>query len=158
MSDYESPDPPHHVAVAITTMYQRVMAKDIPAILAMLADDAVFFDPHYPEVTMRGKASIERGLTWAFQMDKPGFNIRKIWADDVSGVAEIDTHHIIRGRLETHFDQTVVFEFRDGLITRMQSYVPYRDHGIGGLVPRLIRLTWQLRGRRLNPTTVRVAR
>lgn len=157
MTGNEPPDL-HPVALAITTMYDRVMAKDIPAVLAMLADDAIFFDPHYPEVTMRGKESIERGLTWAMQLEKPGFTIRKIWADDVSGVAEIDTHHVIRGRLTTRFDQAVVFEFRDGLITRMQSYVPYRDHGIAGLLPRLIRLSWKLRGRRLNPTTVSLER
>lgn len=40
--------------------------KDLPAALALFADDAVVIDPHYPKTEMKGKAAIKQGFEWAF--------------------------------------------------------------------------------------------
>ena len=37
--------------------------KDVPAVLALFADDSVLIDPHYPQTEMKGKAAIRQGLT-----------------------------------------------------------------------------------------------
>jgi hypothetical protein len=46
-----------------------------------------------------------------------------------------------------HFDQLFVIESRDGLITRLQAYVPYGPPGVAGLLTRLTRLAWWLQGK-----------
>jgi hypothetical protein len=73
--------------------------------------------------------------------------VRHFWSDGDKGVVEVDTHHVIRGKMETRFDQVFVFETRDGKLTRLQSYVPYGPHGLGGLIGSATRLAWRLQGK-----------
>jgi ketosteroid isomerase-like protein len=132
----------------VEEVFQAVMAKDFERVMAVFADDAVFYDPHYPQQRMAGRAAIEQGLRWGLSsLEKPGFKMRNLWLDGDKGVAEVDTHHIIRGNLETKFDQVFVVEARDGNITRLQSYVPYGPHGIPGLIGAATRLAWRLQGK-----------
>ena len=123
-------------------------AKEIERGLAFFAPDAVFIDPHYPQPEMRGRKAITRGMRWALStLEKPGFNIRRTWTKGDTIVAQVDTHHVIRGPIEQKFSQVFVAETRDGKITYLRSYVPYGPHGMGGIILTLTRLAWRLRGK-----------
>jgi len=145
------------MAPAINTLMDRafiertfadVAAKNLDAVMAVFADDALLYDPHYPQPEMRGKANIRRGLEWGMSsMQKFGFPIRNCWIDGDKAVIEVDTHHVLQGGMELKFPQIFVIETRDGLITRLQSYVPYLPHGIPGLVGALTRWQWKLTGK-----------
>jgi ketosteroid isomerase-like protein len=136
----------------ITEQFQQLKAafesRDLAAVMALFANDAVVIDPHYPQPEMRGKAAIKRGFEWAFgNIEKPGFTERHIWSNETSGVIEVDTHHVFRGGMKLAFQQVFVIETRNGLITRLQSYPSYGPHGIGGMLTSLVRLTWRLQGK-----------
>ena len=123
-------------------------AKDLKRGLSMLAPDAVVIDPHYPQPVMRGHAAIERGMRWAMgTLEKPGFTVRRIWLGGNTVVAEVDASHVIRGPVRQQFTQVFVAETREGKITHLRSYPPYGPHGTGGVMLRLTRLMWRLRGR-----------
>lgn len=132
-------------------MIQRVLdlfsAKELDALLALFADDAIVYDPHYPQPRMVGKAAIRRGFAWGMaSLEKPGFTVRNSWAEGNKLVVELDTHHVIRGNMKAEFDQVFVADVRDGLITRLQSYVPYRPGGIAAVLSRGTALAWRVRG------------
>jgi len=134
----------------IEEVFNAVMAKDLERVLGAFAEDAVFYDPHYPQQRMAGRAAIERGLRWGLaSLEKPGFKIRNLWINDAgsSAVVEVDTHHVIRGSLETKFDQVFVLEYHAGKLTRLQSYVPYGPHGVPGLISGVTRLAWRVQGK-----------
>lgn len=137
-------------------IFALFQSRDIDAVLAIFAEDAIVFDPHYPVPDMRGKAAIRRGFAWAFgNMEKSGFTIRNFWpaapgpigcgAAIDSAAVEVDTHHVFRGGMRVDFPQVFVIETRDGLVIRLQSYVPYAPPGIGGLLAKLTRFVWRLR-------------
>lgn len=132
----------------IESVFAAVAAKDLEKVMAAFADDALLYDPHYPQPEMRGKAAIRRGLEWGrSSMQKFGFPIRNCWIDGDKAVIEVDTHHVLQGGMELKFPQIFVIETRDGLVTRLQSYVPYPPHGIPGLVGMVTRLQWKLTGK-----------
>jgi len=123
-------------------------AKDLEAVMACFADDAVLFDPHYPVPEMRGNDAIRRGLAWGLgNMKQPGFTVRHLWVSGETAAVEVDTHHVFKGGIEARFPQVFVIESRDGLITRLQAYPPYGPPGVGRLLTRLTRLIWRLQGR-----------
>lgn len=132
----------------IEGLLNAFMRKDLPAIMAYFADDAVLYDPHYPQPRMVGKEAIQQGIAWGLStLEKPGFTIRQVWIDGNSGVAETDTHHVIRGSITSKMDQVFVFEVRDGKLTRLQSYVPYPPHGIAGVIGTVTKVMWRLQGK-----------
>jgi ketosteroid isomerase-like protein len=125
----------------------RMMERDLAGLLAMFAEDAVVYDPHYPCPTMEGQAAIERGLTWALDtLVKPGFEVRQMWMEGERGALEVKTHHVLKGGQEIDFEQVFLFETRDGLITHLRAFVPYRPPGIGGWIARMTGAWWRLRG------------
>ena len=127
---------------------ERMMERDLVGFLAMFAEDAVIYDPHYPFPTMEGKAAIERGLTWALDtLVKPGFEVRQGWIQGERGALEVKTHHVLKGDQEIDFEQVFLFETRDGLITHVRAFVPYRPPGIGGWIARMTGAWWRLRGK-----------
>ena len=129
-------------------MLKAFLTKDLAKIMSYFAEDAILYDPHYPQPRMVGKAAIEQGIAWGMSsLEKPGFKLRNLWADGNSGVAELDTHHLIKGGIESKFDQVFVFEIRDGKFTRLQSYVPYPPHGIAGVIGNVTKLVWRLQGK-----------
>mgnify|MGYP001361164294 CR=1 FL=1 len=66
-------------------------AKDLSAVLAFFADDAVVIDPHYPQAVMKGKAAIQQGFMWAFtNMEKPGFTVLHTWEENGIGAIEVN--------------------------------------------------------------------
>jgi ketosteroid isomerase-like protein len=97
---------------------------------------------------MVGKEAIRQGIAWGLSsLEKPGFKVRRIWQDAHSGVAETDTHHIIKGGMQSKFDQVFVFEVRGGKFTRLQSYVPYPPHGTAGMIGNVTKVIWRLQGK-----------
>ena len=124
------------------------MSKDLPAVMHCFADDALFYDPHYPQPRMVGRAAIEQGMGWGMAaMAQPGFTVRRVWIVGESGAMEVDTHHRLQGGMEVKFEQAFVFETRAGKLTRLQSYVPFRPLGIGGLIGKATGLVWRLQGK-----------
>ncbi len=110
----------------IEQLFAAFAAKDLAAVMAYFADEAVVFDPHYPAPLMNGKTAIQAGFEWAFMgLQQPGFTIDNFWGSDNNAAIEVDTHHIIAGGQELRFPQLFVVEWRAGLITRLQSYTPY---------------------------------
>ena len=114
----------------IRTLLERGLkafeAKDLPALTSIFADDAVFYDPHYPSPDARGKPAIQKGFEYAFGMIKqPGFTIRNFWGNGQSGVAEVDTHHVFQDNTEVKLPQVFVIEVKEDLVTRFQVYAPY---------------------------------
>lgn len=101
-------------------------AKNKTDILALMADDAVLFDPHYPSPLMTGKAAISEGMDFAFGMLKqPGWTVLRSWENGSSVVFEVDTHHeMINGMMVTP-KQVFVVDVKDGKIASWQSFVPY---------------------------------
>jgi ketosteroid isomerase-like protein len=100
--------------------------KDMDGVLASFADDGVLFDVHYPSPLMQGKDAIRAGMENAFGMLKqPGFTMRNVWEGENNCAVEVDTHHVLQNGMEINFPQVFIMEARDGLITRLQSYVPY---------------------------------
>ena len=135
----------------IDATFAAFMAKDLNAVMQMFAEDAVLIDPHYPQQRMVGKAAIERGLTWGLgNLVKPGFSIRNVWINGDSATVEVDTNHLFKGGMVLRFDQLFVIESHNGLITRLQAYVPYGPPGIGGLITRITRFVWWLQGKLRN--------
>jgi hypothetical protein len=132
----------------IEGLLQAFTAKDLNKVMSYFADDAILFDPHYPQPRMVGKAAILQGLTWGMSsLEKPGFALRNLWLNDHSGVVELDTHHVLKGGMETKFEQVFVFELRNGKFTRLQSYVPYPPHGIAGMIGNATKLIWRVQGK-----------
>lgn len=110
----------------VEQLFAAFAAKDLDAVMALFAEDASVFDPHYPTPLMIGKAAIRSGFEWAFgALQQPGFAIRNFWAGENNAAVEVDTHHVMMGGLELNFPQAFVLEWRDGLIGRLQAYVPY---------------------------------
>ncbi len=130
----------------IDALMNAFMAKDLEQVLSFFAEDGLMYDPHYPVPAMKGKDAIRRGLQWGLgNMEKPGFQIRNCWIDGDQAVLEVDTHHVFKGGMRLDFPQVFVIEARDGLVTRLQSYVPYPPHGIAGLLSSLTRLWWKIK-------------
>jgi ketosteroid isomerase-like protein len=137
-----------HEHTVVEQALARMMARDLPGFLALFAEDAVVNDPHYPFPTMEGKAALEQGLTWALDtLVEPGFEVREVWTKGDHGAVEVQTHHVLKGGQEIDFEQVFLFETRDGLITRLRAFVPYRPPGIGGWIARMTGAWWRLRGK-----------
>ena len=135
-----------------TTVEQAFVAvesRNVDAVLAFFADDAVMIDPHYPTPHMAGKAAIASGLRWAYSgMQKMGFTILCYFEapDRQSAAVEVATAHVLRTGMPLRFSQVFVFDTRDGLITRMQAYEPYGPSGVAGAFLALTRLGRRLAG------------
>ena len=123
-------------------------AKDLEGVMDCFTEDALFFDPHYPVPRMEGTAAIRQGMEWGLgNLEKAGFTVRHFWSNEDTGAVELDTHHRFKGGMEAKFDQVFIFEVQDGKLKRLQSYVPYSPPGIGGLLSKLTRLVWRLKGK-----------
>ncbi len=132
----------------IENVFALFESKNLDAFMDLFADDGVVLDPHYPNPEMRGKAAIRQGLEWAMgNMEQPGFTIRNLWIDGDKAAVEVDTNHVFKGGMKLVTDQVFVIETRDGLITRIQAYLPYRPGGVGGLMAKATGLVWRMRGK-----------
>jgi ketosteroid isomerase-like protein len=128
---------------------RAVEAKDLPAVLDLLADEPALIDPHYPVPQMLGRAAITDGLGWAFG-NIAEFRFETIQAygsgDGAHAAVEVDCHHVLRGGRKLEFRQVFVVDTRNGRISRLRAYEPYGPGGLVGLILTITRL-----GRRLRP-------
>lgn len=141
---------PSTLQTLVEHAFAVVETMNLDAVLALLADDAVVYDPHYPSPRMAGKAAIAEGLRWGFgSMQKMGFPITNYFEDATGykAVIEVATAHVLRTGMKLNFPQVFVIETRGGLITRLQAYEPYGPHGIPGLILNITRLIWRLSGK-----------
>ncbi len=95
--------------------FSTLMAKDATGFLALIAEDAVFFDPHYPVQNMKGKAAITEGIAWGLgSMESMGFKVEKYFPgeDGQSAAVEVATSHVLKGGKKLNFPQAFVFEFK----------------------------------------------
>ncbi len=100
--------------------------KDMARTLASFTDDAVLFDPHYPNPTMVGKDAIRAGMDFAFGLLKqPKWTVLRSWETANSVVLEADTHHELVNGITMEVKQVFVVDVKDGKITHWQSFVPY---------------------------------
>lgn len=119
---------------------RAVEDKDAEAALACFAGDGVLIDPHYPHPEMRGHREIRYGLDWVFtgmeslSFQPAGFLLS---ADGRSAAVEVESRHVQNGGRILEFTQVFAVDTRDGLISRMQSYLPYGPNGIGGFFLRM---------------------
>lgn len=124
----------------LQALFDDLASRDVATLHSKFADDAVLFDPHYPQKEMRGRAAIERGIAWGMgSMEQFGFTVVQAFSSDdgLKAIAEVDTHHVLKGGQALNFPQVFVIETADGLITALRAYEPYRPDGIGGLFVRL---------------------
>lgn len=131
-------------------MFKALGRGDRDAVLAAFADDAVLFDPHYPQPLMRGKAEIRAGLDWGFgSMRSFGFDVRRYFpgGDGLSGAFEVDTHHVLKIGRKLDFPQMFVVETDGTKVTALRAYEPYGPNGVGALFLGLARLIRRLGGR-----------
>lgn len=135
-------------AELLLAVFRAAEAKDVDGVLALLADDAVFIDPHYPRVENRGKAQIRESLQWGIgSLEQMRFHDGRVFtAPDGSAVIEVDTHHTIKGKNEVRFPQLFAVEARDGLLTSVRAFEPYGPHGILKVILRVTRLKKRLTG------------
>ena len=125
---------------ALQNLFTAMENRDYATAVATFTDDAVFFDPHYPNPKMEGRAAIEKGLAWGLKsMDKFGFTIEKTYAGEggTSCAVEIDTHHFLKGGKELRFPQAFFVETVDGKISALRAYEPYGPNGFMGFMLRL---------------------
>jgi ketosteroid isomerase-like protein len=130
---------------------RAVEAKDLEALRALIADDAMLVDPHYPAPRMVGWAAISAGLAWSFGTIVT-FRFQVVRglesADHRHAAVEVQCQHVLRGGRRLAFQQVFVADARDGRISRIQAYEPYGPGGLVGWVLRLTRLRRRLRGLR----------
>ena len=107
-------------------LLDALMAKDQTRMFEILAEDAVLFDPHYPQPLMKGHAEIKAGNDFAFGLlKKMHWTVLRSWESGDSAVLEVDTdHEMVNGMMLTP-KQVFVVDVKDGRITRWQSFVPY---------------------------------
>jgi hypothetical protein len=117
--------------------------------MALLADDAVFIDPHYPRVENHGIADIRESLTWGIGgLEQMRFHERRTFtAPDGSVVVEVDTHHTIKGPRAIRFPQLFLASSADGKLTKLQAFEPYGPHGVLAVLLRIMRVKKRLTGR-----------
>ena len=131
---------------------RAVEAKDLSALRGLVADEAVFIDPHYPNARMAGWTAISDGLRWAFATIEAFAFETVIGFDSPDGrhaAVEVDCRYALRGGRRQAFRQVFVADVREGRIVRLQAYEPYGPGGLVGWVLRLTRLG--RRFRRIGP-------
>jgi len=118
----------HSVRDIIERLLAAYQTKDQQAALDLFADDAVFFDPHYPNPHMEGKEAIDGAIGWVFaNMNRLGFTIRNYFEAEggEKAAVEVDSNHELGNGQAVQFPQVFVVETDDGKITRLQAYEPY---------------------------------
>lgn len=140
---------PRSTRELVAEMFRRCEAKDVEGVVALIAEDAVFIDPHYPRVHNAGVDEIRESLVWGIGgLEQMRFREQRWYAADDGAVSvEVDTHHTIKGKREVRFPQVFVAESRDGHITRLQAFEPYGPHGILATVLRVMRAKKKLTGK-----------
>lgn len=113
--------------------FASIEARDLEAMMALFADDAVLIDPHFPTPRMQGKAVITEAFRGAMDgMRSFGYDVVNYCESENAQCAavETETHHVLKQGRSLDFAQVFVFEAADGRVARVQAYEPYGPHGI----------------------------
>jgi ketosteroid isomerase-like protein len=129
----------------IEAVLKSFESKDINQVMSHFTDDAVLIDPHYPIIEMRGKEAIKKGLLWGLKpLISASFEIEKFWITGNEGAVKVETNHVFKGGRKISINQVFLFAMNDKKkIIYLQSFVPYRPHGLEGLMPRVFGLFWK---------------
>ncbi len=103
---------------------RAVAHKDLPALRELVAEDAVFVDPHYPTPRVVGWTEIREGLRWAFgAIEAFGFEtvLGFETSDGRHAVVEVDCRYVLRGGRRLAFRQVFVADVQDGRIARLEA-------------------------------------
>ncbi|MCU1677441.1 MAG: hypothetical protein JWM93_2199 [Frankiales bacterium] len=132
----------------LSAVFRGCEAKDVDGVMALIAQDATFIDPHYPRVHNTGTAEIRESLVWGIGgLEQMRFHERRWFsAEDGSVSVEVDTHHTVKGKRDVRFPQVFVAESRGGQLTRLQAFEPYGPHGVLAAILRVMRAKKKLTG------------
>jgi len=132
----------------ILKLMQRFEQKDTEGFLGLCSEDCVLIDPHYPRIPLKGKRAIRQGLEWTFKtLEKPVFDVRRIWIDGDEAVVYVDTRHRLKNGITLNVPQLFRIQWNGQTITLLQSFLPYRPGGLVGLIIRVHSLLWKLLGK-----------
>ena len=132
----------------ILKLMQSFEQKDTEGFLELCADDCILIDPHYPRIPLKGKRAIRQGLEWTFKtLEKPVFDVRRIWIDGDEAVVYVDPRHRLKNGITLNVPQLFRIQWNGQTITLLQSFLPYRPGGLVGLIIRFHSLLWKLLGK-----------
>lgn len=127
----------------VKATFNSLECKDLKTVMSYFAEDARFFDPHYPNPRMYGKPAITAGIQWGIDsLQKFGFIINHVYgaADGSRIVMQVNTAHVLPNGRPLNFEQVFIFGFESGKITFCQAFVEYGPHGLLGVRLGLLRL------------------
>jgi ketosteroid isomerase-like protein len=133
----------------VTRTFASLEAKDLSALMALFAVDAVVIDPHFPAHTLRGQAAISEGFQTSIARTRSyGYQIRNTFASEngKDAAVEVNTQHVLETGKQLEFPQVFVFETANERITRLQAYEPFGPPGVVGFFIGLARLKRRLFG------------
>lgn len=112
----------------IESAFKAFESLTMDRILDIFADDAVLFDPHYPDPRMVGKKNIFKGIKWGLEsLSRTRFFPIKIWIDGHEAAAKVETNHVFKSGEKIHFIQVFIFKVNsEKKFTLIESYSPYK--------------------------------
>ena len=124
---------------AVVEALRQFEKRDADGVVERFAPDGTFIDPHYPPPigpAITGREAIHGAVSWVFTLiQQPEFTVRHAFSSaDHPGVAavEVDTQHTFADGTRHEFPQVFVGEIdSDGLLRRLQSYLPYPPPAAG---------------------------
>ena len=134
----------------IGKLFEALDGRDEQEIFSLFSDDAVLFDPHYPQMEMRGREAIERGLAWGLSsIEQFGFTIVESFESDdgTKAMVEVDTHHVLSGGKKLDFPQVFAIEASGDRVIALRAYEPYRPNGIPGFFIRMSHMSERIKHR-----------
>jgi len=137
-----------HLSILVKDVFKALEAKDLSTVIHFFHDDAEFLDPHYPNVHMKGKDEITRGLTWSFKGIK-AFNFTPVnYFENENGTnASIEmatTLKLANGKTVSHL-QVFIIETKNKKISRCQAFQTYGPHGMLKVILFITRFVNKLR-------------
>lgn len=134
----------------VRAAFAALEVKDLDAFLALLTDNAVLVDPHYPHEQMVGKAAIADGMAWMFRtMEALRFEAIGTFssADGTRLAVELVAPHIGPGHRAVEIPRLFVIDLEGGRLALIKAYQPYGPSGTIGLFLFLVRLTRRVAAR-----------
>ncbi|HVF13199.1 MAG TPA: nuclear transport factor 2 family protein [Acidimicrobiales bacterium] len=121
------------VAEVVIGLFRLLERRDIDGVVDTLAEQGVFFDPHYPPPIgphVEGRDAFRRAIEWAYSaLDSFEFEVVNVFDNPdrpTLGAVEVVAHHRLAGGPAINVPQVFVAELdRDGRLLRLQSFCPY---------------------------------
>lgn len=133
----------HSLYELVKNHFKTVEAKELDSLLEFYHSDAELLDPHYPNVHMKGKDEIRKGLTWGFKSVKTfSFTPDNYFENDdkTSAAVEMASKLELSNGQKLSFTQVFILETKQGKISRLQAYQTYGPHGMHNVALKISRL------------------